>query len=67
MHEPLNNYLMFTDIMSACGINQNGCLNLFYDITELRKEKKKMKKPIIASEKDSFGKEKYQIKVSEAS
>ena len=53
--------------MSACGINQNSCLNLFYDITELRKEKKKTKNLIITTEKESFGKEKYQMKVSEAS
>ena len=49
---------MFTDIMSACSINQNGCLSLFYEIAELRKEKKKSKKPIIISEKGNFDKEK---------
>lgn len=37
IHEPLNNYLMFTDIMAAFGVAQNGCINLLYDITELRK------------------------------
>lgn len=43
IHEPLNNYLMFTDIMAAFGVAQNGCVNLLYDITELRKEKEKEK------------------------
>jgi hypothetical protein len=33
IHEPLNNYLMFTDIMAAFGVAQNGCINLLYDIT----------------------------------
>lgn len=37
IHEPLNNYLMFTDIMAAFGVAQNGCINLLYDITEMRK------------------------------
>lgn len=30
--EPLNNYLMFTDIMTCCGVHQNGVLNMTYDI-----------------------------------
>lgn len=37
LYEPLNNYLMLTDIMCASGIAQNGCMNLYYDITEIRK------------------------------
>jgi hypothetical protein len=32
LKEPLNNYLMFTDIMVCCGVHQNGVLNLSYEI-----------------------------------
>ncbi len=32
LKEPLNNYLMFTDIMNCCGVNQNGVLNMTYEI-----------------------------------
>lgn len=35
--EPLNNYLMFTDIMACCGVHQNGVLHLTYDILEVKK------------------------------
>ena len=38
---------MFTDIMSACGVSQNGCLNLFYDIIQLRKQKRKNGKSLL--------------------
>ena len=30
--EPFNNYLMFTDIMTCCGVTQNGVLNMTYEI-----------------------------------
>ena len=35
--DPLNNYLMFTDIMACCGVHQNGVLNLSYDVVEVKK------------------------------
>lgn len=35
--DPLNNYLMFTDIMACCGVHQNGVLNLSYDVVEIKK------------------------------
>ena len=61
IHEPLNNYLMFTDIMAAFGVAQNGCINLLYDITELRKQKEKYHKII---EKDNeMSEENYHINV----
>lgn len=37
LKEPLNNYLMFTDIMTCCGVHQNGILNLCYEIVEIKK------------------------------
>lgn len=43
VHEALNNYFMFTDVMAAFGVTQNGCINMLYDITELRKEKEKQR------------------------
>ena len=30
---------MFTDIMAAFGVAQNGCINLLYDIAEKKKKK----------------------------
>lgn len=33
---------MLTDVMSGYGSTQNACINLYYDITEFRKEKNKM-------------------------
>jgi hypothetical protein len=38
---------MFTDIMAAFGVGQNGCINLLYDIIEMRKEKEKEKQKMI--------------------
>lgn len=36
---------MFTDIMAAFGVSQNGFINLLYEIT-VRKEKEKITRPI---------------------
>jgi hypothetical protein len=37
LKDPLNNYLMFTDVMTCCGVLQNGVLNLCYEIVEVKK------------------------------
>jgi hypothetical protein len=37
LKDPLNNYLMFTDVMTCCGVLQNGVLNLSYEIVEVKK------------------------------
>ena len=39
--EPFNNYLMFTDIMTCCGVTQNGVLNMTYEIVEAKKQNNK--------------------------
>jgi hypothetical protein len=56
---------MFTDIMAAFGVGQNGCINLLYDIVEMRKEKEKQK---ILNEKElGYIGESYEIKLKKYS
>ena len=57
IYEPLNNHLMFTDVMIGSDVGQNGVLDLVYDIVEINVKEKVTRKREREREKEQELKE----------